>query len=385
MILKRTFHPVGHGAFYTEQFYSDVTNQPCFTVVFDCGRFEAGKKGWSYPQYKKAIDGYVASDSGLISGQEIDLLFISHFHTDHIIGVEYLIANYDVKKIIIPVITQDVIFDSIYSAARTSQGINAQVSFIEKLRNQYSEKVCFVDIKGDGSDADNISEIDIQDDGMKDVGQIISCTSLKYKGWYYKPFYTTDRSSETNLIKQLQIHFPCILCGSEIDLKQLREYIKTNGVDSLKDVYASVFGKDKHNSYSLTLYSGMSCDKACHKGCHMKANEKVVNSQLCSCNCLYMGDYEALGNKQKLIKNYYSGEWENIGIVQVPHHGSEHNSDDLFYHGKKCLCIISADSNDKYDHPDQVVLDAIANSHSIPIIVSENKKTKLCFTIQIPN
>ena len=129
----------------------------------------------------------------------------------------------------------------------------------------------------------------------------------------------------------------------------------------------------------------MFCDKACHKGCHMKANEKVVNSQLCSCNCLYMGDYEALGNKQKLIKNYYSREWENIGIVQVPHHGSEHNSDDLFYHGKKCLCIISADSNDKYDHPDQVVLDAIANSHSIPIIVSENKKTKLCFTIQIPN
>ena len=41
MILKRTFHPVGHGAFYTEQFYSDVTNQQCFTVVFDCGRFEA--------------------------------------------------------------------------------------------------------------------------------------------------------------------------------------------------------------------------------------------------------------------------------------------------------------------------------------------------------
>lgn len=384
MILKRTFHPVGHGAFYTEQFYSCDNSQPCFTVVFDCGRFETAKKGWSYPKYKKTIEGYIAGDSGLILGQEIDMLFLSHFHTDHIIGVEYLIANYDVKKIIIPVITQDVIFDSIYSAGGTSQGINAQVGFITKLRNQYSEKVCFVDIQGDGFDADNVSEIDVQDDGMKDIGQITSCTSLKYKGWYYKPFYTADRTCEKNLIKQLQIHFPYVLCGSEIDLKQLREHIKANGIDSLKNIYASVFGEDKHNSYSLTLFSGMSCDKACHKGCHVKANGTIVNYQLCSCNCLYMGDYEALGNKQKDLKEYYANEWDDIGIVQVPHHGSEHNSNDALYQGRRRLCIISADSNDKYNHPHQAVLDAMANNHSLPIIVSDNKKTRLSFTIQIP-
>lgn len=382
MILKRTFHTVGHGAFYTEQFYLGDNSQPCFTVVFDCGRFETAKKGWSYHKYKKAIEGYVAGESGLIAGQEIDLLFISHFHTDHILGVEYLIANYDVKKIIIPVLTQDVIFDLIYSATGSVQRINAQVDFITKLRGEYSKKVCFVDIHGDLGD---VEEIDVEDDGMKDTSLINSCTSLKYKGWYYKPYYKAGKTNEKNLIKQLQTQLPNILCGSEIDLKQFREHIKTSDIDLLRDIYASVFGKDKHNSYSLTLYSGMSCDKACHKGCHVKANEDAVNFQLCSCNCLYMGDYEALGDKQKQIMAYYSREWENIGIVQVPHHGSEHNSDDAFYHGKKRLCIISADSNDKYEHPDQVVLDAIANSHSIPILISENKKTKLCFTIQIPN
>ena len=181
MILKRTFHTVGHGAFYTEQFYLRDNSQPCFTVVFDCGRFETAKKGWSYHKYKKAIEGYVAGESGLIAGQEIDLLFISHFHTDHILGVEYLIANYDVKKIIIPVLTQDVIFDLIYSATGSVQRINAQVDFITKLRGEYSKKVCFVDINGDLGD---VEEIDVEDDGMKDTSLINSCTSLKYKGWY---------------------------------------------------------------------------------------------------------------------------------------------------------------------------------------------------------
>ena len=97
-----------------------------------------------------------------------------------------------------------------------------------------------------------------------------------------------------------------------------------------------------------------------------------------------MGDYEALENKQKDLKEYYANEWDDIGIVQVPHHGSEHNSNDALYQGRRRLCIISADSNDKYNHPDQAVLDAIANNHSLPIIVSDNKKTRLSFTIQIP-
>lgn len=383
MILKRTFHPVGHGAFYTEQFYSSVNSQPCFTVVFDCGRFEAAKTGWSYPKYKKTIEQYVLRDSGLISGQIIDVLFISHFHTDHILGVEFLLRNYTVKKIIIPAITVETILDSLSTSYDDNYA--EVISFFDKVNRDYGDKVCMVDIQDSRLSDEDTEEIDLQSEDFSSRSSLNKCTRLKYRGWYYKPYYKVDRTNEKNLIVQLRAKFPSTICGSEIDSTQIIELIKTNGVDSLKDVYASVFGKDQHNSYSLTLYSGMSCDKACHKGCHVKANEDAVNFQLCSCNCLYMGDYEALGDKQRQIMTYYSREWENIGIVQVPHHGSEHNSDDAFYHGKKRLCIISADSNDKYEHPDQVVLDAIANSHSIPILISENKKTKLCFTIQIPN
>lgn len=384
MILKRTFHPVGHGAFYTEQFYPDMNTQPCFTVVFDCGRFEAAKEGWSYKKYKDAIENYVSVDSGLIVGQTINILFISHFHTDHILGVEYLLENYDVRKIIMPVMTIEAILDSLSTSYEEDNYDKEVLLFYDKLNGEYSQKVCVVDIQDFTLGDEDTTEIDLLNEEFFGICSINKSTQLKCHGWYYKPYYKVDRAKEYALNANLQSSFPNVFSNNQINYERLRDGIEAKGIDSLRDVYTSVFGKDKHNSYSLTLFSGMTCDKACHKGCHVKANGNIVNYQLCSCNCLYMGDYEALGNNQKTLKEYYATEWEDIGIIQVPHHGSEHNSDDEFYKGKKRICIISADTNDKYHHPDQNVLDAIMKNHSLPIVVSENIKTKLCFTIQVP-
>ena len=139
----------------------------------------------------------------------------------------------------------------------------------------------------------------------------------------------------------------------------------------------------------MTLFSGISCDKVCHKKCHIKIigpNMNLIemeNSQLCRVNCLYMGDYIALGNGLHRVKRFYKPEWNYIGILQVPHHGSEQNSDDKLYSDRERICIISADSTDKYNHPDQPVLDAISRNNSVPILVSELPKTKQQFTINL--
>ena len=79
MKLVRTFHPVGHGAFYTERFY-DEHDQNIANIVFDCGRYEAAKEGWCYQSYKTWIEDYVKNHSGLVKDGVVDILFISHFH-----------------------------------------------------------------------------------------------------------------------------------------------------------------------------------------------------------------------------------------------------------------------------------------------------------------
>ena len=42
LYVKRTFHPVGQGAFFTEQFYSDDATTLLYNVVYDCGSKSPG-------------------------------------------------------------------------------------------------------------------------------------------------------------------------------------------------------------------------------------------------------------------------------------------------------------------------------------------------------
>ena len=37
IFLKRTFHPVGQGAFFTEQFFDNNKDMLLYNVVYDCG------------------------------------------------------------------------------------------------------------------------------------------------------------------------------------------------------------------------------------------------------------------------------------------------------------------------------------------------------------
>ena len=81
--MTRTFHAIGQGAFYTEKFENG------FTIVYDCGG-----------QNKKFIVNKI--QEVFQKNEKIDILFISHFHNDHINGVDFLLEYCDVKKVVLP-------------------------------------------------------------------------------------------------------------------------------------------------------------------------------------------------------------------------------------------------------------------------------------------
>lgn len=379
MILKRTFHPVGHGAFYTERFYDDMNNNIA-NVVFDCGRFETAKAKWSEPKYKGWIENYIDNYSGLRVGDTIDILFVSHFHTDHIIGVDHLLKKYNVKKIVLPLISPLHILDSLYLTRRGSNQYNTLVNFYENcLNDNESNKICFVNVAE--SPDTKVLEMDefLNSDNLRLISELLLITNGL---WYYKPFYQVDTTKEAELIRRLKRKFPDIFVQGNLDRKKLIEKFKAKGAKAFKKIYEAVFGEKKHNSYSLTLFSGIHCHDKCYRKCHISmSSNSADNPRLCSVNCLYMGDYEALNTGLNTLKSFYSYEWGRIGILQVPHHGSEKNSNDDLYSDRERLCIISADSTDKYQHPDQPVLDAIIRNNSVPILVSELPKTKQEYNI----
>ena len=85
MRVKRVLHPVGHGAFFTEQFleYANGSDKNVFNVVYDCG------VQVNLPLLNQEIDDVFANTDR----KHVDFLFISHLDKDHVSGIKYLIKK----------------------------------------------------------------------------------------------------------------------------------------------------------------------------------------------------------------------------------------------------------------------------------------------------
>ncbi len=209
--------------------------------------------------------------------------------------------------------------------------------------------------------------------------------------WEYIPFNSPVKETKANDLKnRLMKLIPGLYStDGKLDPEELKKFLCSNLISTIKQEYKSVFPGE--NEYSMTLLSGLpeECRKTCERSC--EKTEATIR-RYCSLNCLYMGDYE--------LKNvdYWSALWKcykrrfkYIGLVQVPHHGSENNYNDMFYrrplpNGENALskiCIISAGKDDKYLHPDKVVIDSIQKNNCVPVIVSEDPKTIQKFTYML--
>lgn len=376
MEMKRTFHPVGHGAFYTERFYDGENN--IANIVFDCGCFEVGKEG----QYKKRIENNIKSE--FQKGVKIDALFISHFHQDHILGVQFLIKHCSVDKIFIPVLTPSVVIEAYLYIYNMGYKINCYANNL--LRRYYLTMPKNIITINEFEDGIQPTEDPIILDETTVQSSIDSPSVIRMgrgTNWLYIPYNRKDPRYQ-ELIEKIpqEKGFENIINDGKVDIDALSKTISRSGVSKCKKIYKSIFG-DKHNSYSMTLYSGRACrEQGCLPAC-LRSIEEGRNHKLCTINCLYMGDYEAKKEGYfDSLQRFYSGYWGHIGLLQVPHHGSYKNYNEGLYAPEK-ICIISAGITDKYRHPDQPTLDGILGNNCIPIIVTENPKTKQQFTYNI--
>lgn len=85
IITRKTFYPVGQGCFYSERITTDNDEK---TIVYDCGSINT----------EHLQNEIIQSDLA-----QIDYLVLSHFHRDHINGIEKLLKKKcEVKNVIIP-------------------------------------------------------------------------------------------------------------------------------------------------------------------------------------------------------------------------------------------------------------------------------------------
>ena len=327
--LKRTIHPVGQGAFYSEQFFNKEIETPLFTAVYDCGGQIANLK----------IEIDKISD--------VDILFISHFHDDHIKGLPFLIPKKNPKKIVFPKISPclflvDFVWNVIHDL-KSMSGAKLMLKFLPILSN------------GDGQTIDGMVYIPV-------MGKRAFSILLHSEKWEYISFYdenVNDSTDSTVFSKLISIlNLPADLDKS-YQLKDFYEDIASalkKNPETVKVIKKDIYEVNYplgHNSYSMPVLSHKCDDKSCEM------------------NCLYTGDIKADASTINIVSEY------TPNFLQMPHHGSYENHDVRMY-AHHPIAFASVGTKNKFHHPGILVLNDICKLCSEVHFVTEH--TCSCFS-----
>ena len=370
----RTFHPVGQGAFYTEEFEN-------FSIVYDCG----SSTGNNTLIIEKAVRSTFSED------QVLDAVFISHLHMDHVNGLEFLLKHCNVRKLFLPLLSQNsklnlfiqnsiLGYQSLFIEKLIFGNIDSILQEFENLEIIYIPEITEENLENN-FDSDPIS---IDDAKIADkIQQKSKLMSSQASNWVFIPFNfkAAQRSLElTTKLENLQ------KSPENISIETVEDFTKHWLIESdrnkIIDTYKSVTGS--MNTNSMTLYSGP------NNGNNLEFYMNLIhpsNKFVGYCfdinivGCIYFGDYVASGlHKWNQFKNFYGSYWDCVSTVQIPHHGSRHN-----YHPDINLLpkfsIISAGYKNKYHHPHSSTIKQILFYGGSPIVVNEYPGSFIVFEI----
>lgn len=383
----RNFIPVGQGAFYRETFYIESESKETKTVniVYDCGA-ELGKS-----LIEKRIESTFNKNS------EIEALFISHFHDDHINGIPKLLEHCKVKNIFIPyMIKEDREF--LLACSEIEQNKESVINFflsgnivntINNMTNGNYEPNIYMVYSDEDREKQNqkdewskgtlsvSQEFDVRITGDKKNNAIILDESLDNTNdlileWRYVPANVKHSSIVEDFRTKFKDQF-----SYDLSVENIREILKNpEKRKSLKNLYASE-NKDL-NMTTMVLLS---------------FSEKMKDSYLLIINgiitktypagCLYLGDFNC--NYFDTIHQKFSKYFNCIDIIQIPHHGSKasYNSKIVSSDIPVKYFVISVGNENNYNHPDSFVIDNLVlnKNDSTVFIVTESLDSGVTFLI----
>lgn len=426
MQIARTIWPVGHGAFYTECLYPNKDKNHRVTIVYDCG---AKNKETIIKEIDKYLD-YLSSDGNC--SKTIDCLVISHFHNDHVNGLQYILKNADVKYLILPQFSEKALVEAfVYNALNTENTKNdtecdikspAQ-QLIYKIRNKYSflrKKAQIIEVQSNVEAAPNVVEL-YNKEKKHDLKSIGSGTKL---GIAQMPFNNTTNNTPQWILVPINIaypeavfqaflydlnqlaeghqYYPIFTGNYKVKWKNLKELLQNVSPSEVRKCYNEHYGIN--NSYCMPMYSGWENpsfvhDKNIHilnsHSCYSLSHRRSFHLCMCKefkkwdcaieyinwckwslfndyrlCQCLYTGDFETKKHLD-LLRNQLGHLWTEIGLQQIPHHASNNNHHPDFYKGaphKACFGNIDMENDRSFSHH---VLKSIYRNGCLPLLVTE--------------
>lgn len=355
LVLHRTIHPVGQGAFYSEVFENE--GSVVFTMVYDCGTETPNNK------MDKSLNEQIRAFSDSIN-HSIDLLFVSHFHSDHINGLYDLTNNCRVRRTVIPMLTEEmVLLSRVRNLVRYGEKALPEDDIIRGLYygKEYNDRFGVVEIVLPNNDS-------LIDDSYPKQGDVIisGCEMAQNNVfWKYIPFNSISpqchKAKELKRILQKIMPADIQFNGDFDATKAVKEHL-----DSIKKVYKDVMRGANDNLYTLVVESS-------------PVDGIMPQDRMKVCRGIYFGDfdYKSTDVRHKLLSPSCRFVYSNIGFVQVPHHGSKRNWNVDFLFGAPRHFAISAGTTNGYHHPSFWVVEDIVTNGNLIDVVSEKATSKL--------
>lgn len=373
-MMTRTFHPVGQGAFYSEE-HNDGIN-----IVYDCGTTAPTR-------YRSVVE-------SSFRDKDVYILFISHFDSDHISTIPTLVKSVNsIKFVVLPLMDKEQInllinvyyylsedLKKIISDPEEFFGSNTKVIRIKPARSNtesFEDPIIIEDIPEIFSSETGYIEID------SGLPLTIRKLNKKQSKWAFIPYNYESEKRKDELAE--------LLVNNGFDINRMKSdptYVLTDVViknkgSKVRDIYRKLSGNINQNS--LLVYSGplklreedkcicnilrwlSSCDHLAVYTCRLKSG------------CIYTGDSDF---NQIVLKDVYSEYVKYVGIVQIPHHGASSNFNIKSLEGfENAICPISHGFHRRYKHPHDSVIKELVINRFKPVSVNSDLKSKFEQTI----
>jgi len=354
----RTFHPIGHGAFYTEVYKS---KNGVVNVVYDCGT-----------QHRINKDNKAIVKAAFDKDSTIDILFISHYHSDHVKLIGELKSNFMIKMVIMPYLS-DIEKIFIYSCLNGYKSeILSSILLSPQLYFGEETKLITVTPSEPNIVSNMFQEIPPNSlDELRTGDSLISGASYTLsalKEWEYIPFYPSIPQDDLNTFKSEVENAFGDTCANLIKNVALIKDKKT--ISIMRELYESI--KSNINLTSLLLFSGP-INKDARYSCSIVSMGayKCIIEKL---GCIYTGDSTL--SQELFDKAFGNNVSSRISIQQVPHHGSAKNSKG-YQHVPGVIYFASVPNMKNQTHPADTLIVDIQRQGGILHLVTQKTQTKL--------
>lgn len=355
MKLTRTFHPVGQGAFYTEVFESQDGNKS--VVVYDCGT--ASTTNDFIHCGGKDLEGQIDAFKGSLPGHtQIDILFISHLHLDHINGVKKLVQKMRVKKLFLPMLSSDAVLVS-----RISNFLALKNNPSMEEQNAAKELDAFTQFlyNSDNNDyPDSIREMRDYVVSKVYVTEQEDCELGQDNAfWRYQILNSIDETDYRPMkLVQTLIEEGYLSVNKNLNVEKILDNLV-----NVRKIYTQVMGTTNDNLWTLVVES------------------RPVHPMPSKLGCVYFGDFVPQNFTLNRFFNSFPDYKSEVVTIQVPHHGSKNNWRlEMLDNTAITDCIISVGNNNRFHHPSFYVIADIRNHGANAHTVYENPDSKKEFS-----